>query len=205
MTDRQRFGEPRSHEVFAEDEWSALHAAVSAGIGAIQIREKDLDGGALFARAVELVSLRGRAGPRVLINDRADIARAAGAHGVHLPGAGLPAESARTILGAEALVGRSIHSLDEARDSTSVDYFVFGPIFETPSKRRYGAPQGLGRLAEVSRASAIPVIAIGGITVSRAAEVLRHGACGVAVMGAVLSADDPAAEVRAFKEVLGGL
>jgi len=141
----------------------------------------------------------------VLVNDRADVARAAGAHGVHLPGAGLPVESARAVMGNEAVIGRSIHSIDEPRDTQGVDYLIFGPIFETPSKRRYGAPQGLDRLTEVSRVSSVPVIAIGGITVERVGEVLGHGASGVAVMGAILSADDPAAEVRAFKDALAGI
>ncbi len=188
--------------MFADDEWKVLRAAVDAGVGAVQLREKDLGGRALHARAAQLVSLCEQTGARILVNDRVDIACVTRAHGVHLPGAGLPIAAARGVVGAHALIGRSIHAREEIPETVGADYLIYGPIFETPSKRRYGAPQGLERLAEVSRASAVPVIAIGGITVDRVSDVLTHGARGVAVMGAILSADDPAAEVRAFRDAL---
>lgn len=171
-------------------------------VGAVQVREKDLDGGALYARARGLVSLCEPAGVRVLINDRADVARVARAHGVHLPAAGLPVESARAVLGAGGVIGRSIHDQGELDACRGADYVIFGPIFDTPSKRRYGAPQGLERLVEVSRASEVPVIAIGGIAPARVGDVLAHGASGVAVMGAILSAGDPAGVAAEFKDAL---
>jgi len=171
-------------------------------VGAIQLREKDLDGSAVYDRARYLVSLCGPSGPRVLVNDRADVARAANAAGVHLPETGLPVESAREIVGPNALIGRSIHAREELSGSLGSDYLIFGPIFDTPSKRRYGAPQGLTRLAQVARATKVPVLAIGGITVERVHDVVTHGASGIAVMGALLEAVDPAASVRAFRAAL---
>lgn len=202
VTDRQRFGAPDGDEVFAAAEWQVLEAASRSGVGAIQLREKDLDGRGLYERARRLVDLCAGGTTRVLVNDRADIARAANADGVHLPDAGIAVESARSVLGPRALIGRSIHGREDMAESPGADYFIFGPIFETPSKQRYGAPQGLERLAEVSRASDVPVVAIGGITVERVRDVLACGACGVAVMGAILSSDDPSGSVRAFKEAL---
>ncbi|MDG2306541.1 MAG: thiamine phosphate synthase [Candidatus Binatia bacterium] len=202
VTDRQRFGAPDGDEIFAAAEWQVLQAAEHAGVGAIQLREKGLDGRRVFERARRLVELCAGGTTRVLVNDRADIARAANAAGVHLPGAGLAVENARSVVGPGALIGRSVHGREEIAASAGADYLIFGPIFETPSKQRYGAPQGLERLAEFSRASDVPVVAIGGITVERVGDVLACGACGVAVMGAILSSDNPSGSVRAFKEAL---
>lgn len=173
-----------------------------AGIGAVQVREKDLEGGALLARVTRVLSLCGPRGPRVLVNDRADVACAAGAHGVHLPAAGMSVENARRVVGSTALVGRSVHRREELSLARGADYVIFGPIFETPSKRRYGEPQGLARLAAVARAAEVPVIAIGGITVERVGAVLAHGAGGIAVMGAILDADDPARMVEALARAI---
>lgn len=175
---------------------------MQAGVGAVQVREKDLGGRALFDRVARLVSLCGSEYPCVLVNDRADVALAAGARGVHLPGTGISVEALRRVVGAEALVGRSIHSAEELAHVGGANYVIFGPIFETPSKRAYGEPQGLEKLREVSRAAPVPVIAIGGITPDRVSEVCTHGASGVAVMGAILDAEDPAAVVREFREAL---
>lgn len=202
MTDGRRFPEAPAGEAFSREEWRVLEAAVAGGVGAIQVREKDLDGGALYARVTELVSLCRPKGVRVLVNDRADVAHAAGADGVHLPGAGLSVDDARAVVGRDARVGRSIHDRAELAACRGVDYAIFGPIFDTPSKRRYGAPQGLERLADVSRTSDVPIVAIGGITADRARDVLVNGAAGVAVMGAILSADDPHDAVRAFRAAL---
>ena len=202
MTDRQRFPEAAAGEVFSREEWRVLEEAVAGGVGAIQVREKDLDGGALHARVSALVSLCRPKGVRVLVNDRADVALAAGADGVHLPGTGLSVDDARLVVGREARVGRSIHDGTELAACRGVDYAIFGPIFDTPSKRRYGAPQGLERLADVSRTSDVPIVGIGGITVDRARDVLASGAAGVAVMGAILSADHPRDVVRAFRDAL---
>ncbi len=119
------------------------------------------------------------------MNDRADIARAAGAGGVHLTTHSLPADVVRKIYGPEFLIGVSTHSLEEARAARAggADFVVFGPIFETESKREFGEPQGLGRLAEVtSDLRRFPTVAIGGITLENASACFEAGASGVAAI-----------------------
>lgn len=155
--------------------------AAAAGVHLIQIREKDLGGAQLETVVREAVSAGGGAA-RVLVNDRLDVALAAGAGGVHLGEASLPVERVarwvREEVLREFLVGASCHSLESAlrAESEGADYIFFGPIFETPSKRAYGPPQGLERLGEVCRRVRIPVLAIGGITLDNAAACLASGA-----------------------------
>ena len=172
-----------------------IEAAASAGIDWIQLREKDISGRELIvlARAALERIRAANSSARLLINDRVDIALASGAGGVHLSESGLPAAEARRIRDdffvrrprtANFLIGASCHSLDAAvaAVSSGADYIYFGPIFETPSKASYGAPQGLDRLADVCRAAQIPVLAIGGIDAENAAECLRAGAAGIAAI-----------------------
>lgn len=166
---------------------------------ALQLREKDLGGRALYRRAQALVQLARSSGAVVLVNDRADVARAAGAAGVHLPEAGLDVRDARSVLGAGALIGRSVHGPAALASARGADFVVFGPVYETPSKVRYGPPQGLARLAAVcERAGELPVLAIGGVTADRIDEVVAAGAAGVAVVSAVLRASDPGAAARSL-------
>jgi len=163
-----------------------VRAAVDAEAPLFQIREKSLPARVQFelvARAVEIV--RGSR-TRLLVNDRSDIARAAGADGVHLTTQSLPVAVVRNICGAEFLIGVSTHSLDEACAvrAAGADFVVFGPVFDTESKRTYGEPQGLDKLAEVARELAkFPVVAIGGITLDNVAECFQAGARGVAAIG----------------------
>ena len=145
-----------------------------------------------------------REGARVVVNDRIDVALAARVHGVHLPEDGFPGDQARRLAGPDFLVGRSIHQVPSPAVSTGCDYLIFGPIFDTPSKRAYGTPQGLERLGEIVRKSSLPVVAIGGITPARVEAVMARGARGVAVMGAVLSAAEPAAVLEEFQNALLG-
>ena len=157
-----------------------------AGADWIQIREKDLSGRALS----ELVREAVRMVPgscRILVNDRVDVACTAGAAGVHLGEQSLPVAEVRRLLnekqsGGEFLVGVSTHSLEAAlsAEKAGADYVIFGPIFATPSKAKFGEPQGIVRLAEVCRKVAIPVLAIGGITLENARECRGAGAAGIA-------------------------
>ena len=120
---------------------------------------------------------------RLLVNDRADVARAAGADGVHLTAHSLPADVVRDICGPEFLIGVSTHSLAEAQAArgSGADFVVFGPVFETESKRAFGPPQGLAKLRKVTRQlDGFPVLAIGGITLENAAECFAAGASGIA-------------------------
>jgi thiamine-phosphate pyrophosphorylase len=164
----------------------------------VQLREKDLGGRELLRLSRSLAAACHAAGQRLVVNDRVDVALASGADGVHLPAAGIPVEDARRLLGPDALVGISCHSVDEVRRARDVgaSYASVSPIYDTPSKRAYGPPVGLTVLREAA-ALGLPVIALGGITPARVPEVLAAGAGGVAAIRAWLEGDDPAA-VRAL-------
>lgn len=203
VTDRRRFAAPASGRVFADAEWRALDAAIAAGIGALQLREKDLDGRALVARAVPLTARCRASGVALLVNDRVDVALAAGAAGVQLPAGGLPVVAARALLGPAAMIGCSLHDAAELEERAEADFVLFGPVFDTPAKRAFGPPQGLERLAAFVRTAPMPVIAVGGVGPERVPDVLRAGAAGVAVIGAILAAPDPAAVVARFRAALG--
>jgi thiamine-phosphate pyrophosphorylase len=162
-----------------------VRAAVDAEVPLFQIREKLLSGRVLFELVSRAAELTRGSKTRLLVNDRSDIASAAGADGVHLTTQSLPVEVVRKIYGAEFLIGVSTHSLDEARAvrAAGADFVVFGPVFETESKRVYGSPQGLAKLAEVTRElGEFPVVVIGGITLENAADCFRAGASGVAAI-----------------------
>jgi len=139
----------------------------------------------------------------MVVNDRVDVALAAAADGVQLPADGLPVAAARTLLGAGRAIGCSVHGEEELARAAGADFILFGPIYDTPAKRVFGPPQGLDRLAACARRATLPVVAVGGIVPERVAEVLRAGAVGVAVIGAILDAADPAAVVRSFRAALG--
>jgi thiamine-phosphate pyrophosphorylase len=113
-------------------------------------------------------------------------------------------EDARRLLGPERMIGISTHRPEEAATAAKAgaDFVVFGPVFETPSKQEYGPPAGLDRLSEAVRTSSVPVLAIGGVTVDRIEEILARGAKGVAVVRAILEADDPAAGARSCSSQL---
>jgi len=180
----------------------AVRAALDAGLPAVQLREKDLAGRALFALAEELRAATAATGALLLVNDRVDVALAVGADGVHLPGGGLPVDVARRLLPAGALVGVSTHAPGEA---AGADYAFFGPVWATPSKAAFGPPQGTDALrAAVGAAGDVPVLAIGGVTAARVAEARAAGAAGVAVVAAILGAGDPAAATRDLLAALAG-
>lgn len=184
ITDRRRLGSDWEPALV-----DRVAAAALAGVHLIQVREHDLDGRAL-TRLVErcLLAVRGT-GARVVVNDRLDVALATGAHGVHLRGDSAPGLRVRAIVSRAFLVGRSVHAREEAeRVADGLDYFVYGSVFETRSKPGASA-SGTRMLAEVTAATTRPVLAVGGITAGRVAEVARAGAAGFAAMG--LFADCP--------------
>ena len=178
-----------------------VDACLGAGLRAVQLREKDLGGRALLDLARAIQPLTARYAGRLLFNDRVDVALAASADGVHLPGDGLPPDVTRGLIGPGCLIGVSTHSAveGEAALQAGADFVVFGPVYDTPSKRLYGPPQGVAALAEVCRRVTIPVLAIGGVTPDRVPEIRAAGAAGVAVIRALLEADDPG---RATRELL---
>ena len=160
-----------------------VKAAVDAEVPLFQIREKSLPGRALYELVVHVVSITRGSKTRVIVNDRADVALAAGADGVQLTAHSLPADVVRRTCVAEFLIGVSTHSLEEAQAARAggADFVVFGPVFETESKRVFGPPQGLDKLREVTRAlNDFPVLAIGGITLDNIRACLDAGARGVA-------------------------
>jgi thiamine-phosphate pyrophosphorylase len=162
-----------------------VRAAVDADVPLFQIREKSLHARVLYELVARAAEITRGSKTRLLVNDRSDIADAAGADGVHLTTQSLPAEVVRLICGAEFLIGVSTHSLAEARAARAggADFVVFGPVFETESKRAYGKPQGLDKLAEVTRAlGEFPVVAIGGITLDNVDECFQAGARGIAAI-----------------------
>ncbi len=180
----------------------SIRCAVVAGVDWIQIREKDLETRALLELARFAVAESAATITRVLINDRLDIALAAGAAGVHLGEKSLPLEAVaewRRSAGRLGFrIGVSCHSLAEARAAMlgGADYIYFGPVYATPSKAAFGAPQGLERLREVCAAVEIPVLAIGGINFENAGACLAAGAAGVAAIRLFQDATD-AAELAA--------
>jgi thiamine-phosphate pyrophosphorylase len=185
---------------------TVVDRACAAGVRAVQLREKDLSAKALHELAVKMRDVTRRRRSRLFINDRADIALGVGADGVHCPEGGLPVRVTRRIF-PEALVGASAHSLERAKEAAAAgaDFVLFGPVFATPSKARFGKPQGLDALAIVARDAGVPVFAIGGITPENAHLCLEMGASGVGVISAILAAEDVPSAVEAFRRCLGGL
>jgi thiamine-phosphate pyrophosphorylase len=193
-----------------------IEAAAAAGVDWVQIREKDLSGKEC-ASLVREGLLRAekpptnRAGPlRIIVNDRVDIALSERAGGVHLGESSLPVGDARRLVGLrnqgreeglDFLVGVSCHSLEAATSAEGggADYIFFGPVFTTPSKAAYGAPQGLARLAEICGSVSLPVLAIGGITLENATSCLAAGAAGIAAIRLFQDAQDLASLVKTLR------
>lgn len=169
---------------------SVLRQAVTAGVQAVQLRERDLPIRDLRALAEDLQRELPQA--KLFINDRADLALALSAHGVHLRESSLPVAVVRDLLQPSQLLGASVHSIEGAltAEQQGADFVVLGPIHDTPSKREYGAPLGLAVLERAARSLRIPIFAIGGMTAARARDARRAGAFGVAVLSSILSAAD---------------
>jgi thiamine-phosphate pyrophosphorylase len=166
----------------------------------IQLRDKTLASRALWQIGQSLRNLTREHGATFIVNDRLDIALAVEADGVHLGEEDVPISVARRLLGAAAVIGASVADPERARaaQAEGASYLGVGPVFETSSKPDAGAAVGTGPLAEIKRAVAIPVLAIGGVNCDNVSVVLRTGADGVAVISAVAEADDMAAAARAL-------
>jgi thiamine-phosphate pyrophosphorylase len=205
---------PKLHLCYVTDQTALRGSALlekienagRAGVDWIQIREKDLSSAALYTLVREAVA-RVPHTCRILVNDRLDVAIAADAGGVHLGEQSMPLEEARRFLlenkaRGDFLVGVSTHSLESARsaEKAGADYALFGPVFETPSKFEFGAPQGIARLAEVCRAVGIPVIAIGGITELNLGACMAAGAAGIAAIRLFQDSPDIGAAVGRLRK-----
>ncbi len=212
VTDRYSLAAFESRES-QETLLSKIGAAAAAGVDWIQIREKDLLGkecGLLTRKALQQAAkLPGNTAPtRILVNDRLEVALSEHAGGVHLSENSLPLREAMRLANAQAqdqdfLVGVSCHSLEAAKSAASggADYLFFGPVFATPSKAGFGAPQGPERLAEVCRAVSIPVLAIGGITLANVSACLASGASGIAAIRLFQDAPDMFSLVQSLQKL----
>jgi len=200
-------------EVCSRAGWSIVDfaaACLDGGATLFQIRAKTASGTA-FLDATEAV-LR-RAEPfraTVIVNDRADVARVAGAHGVHVGQEDLPPAAVRAVAGSQAIVGLSTHTPEQiaAALREPVSYIAIGPVFGTGTKETGHAAVGLSRVREAAdraHAAAMPVVAIGGITADTAAEVSAAGADAVAVISGLLASGDPGRTARAYLERLGAM
>lgn len=178
---------------------------IEGGAKLIQLRDKTADAGAFYRDVVETIGFARPRGVRIIVNDRVDIALAAGADGVHIGQDDLPANQARKLLGSDALIGLSAHSLEQARAAIRlpVDYIAIGPIFETSTKSSADKTVGLTGLRSVSEAvGPFPLVAIGGIDRTNARSVLEAGADTVAVISDLLSdAEEIAARMRELDDI----
>jgi len=161
-----------------ETAWAEIVSAFEARRDWIQIREKTAAASELFELCRRARQLSGTT--KIILNDRFDLALAARLDGVHLPGNGLPLERVRAAAGRNFLVGISCHSVAEVAAAQSADYCLLGPIFDTPEKRRFGAPLGLGNLKSAVALGGPPVLAIGGVNAGNRKACREAGAAGVA-------------------------
>lgn len=196
ITDRHQARRPL-HEVIAE--------ACEAGVGAVQLREKDLSDKELFLLAMQVQRLTRAHGVPLIINNAIAVALALEAEGIHLGGRSLPLDAARRIVPPDMLIGASTHTLEEVRvaNELGADYLTFGPIYDTPSKRGLVSTTGLEPIRELKRATSLPIIALGGIKRANLPDVLAAGFDGAAVISEIMAADRPGqvvAEMRAIAE-----
>jgi thiamine-phosphate pyrophosphorylase len=182
-----------------------LDAFLAAGVRLIQYRDKRSTAREIFQTSRRLAQRVRGSNCTFILNDRADIALAVDAGGVHVGQEDLPVELARKVVGPGRWVGYSTHQLAQVReaDASSADYIAFGPIFATQSKERPDPVVGLDGLRQAREATAKPLVAIGGITVANARSVIEAGADSVAVIRGLFSSPDPGARAHEFLEILG--
>ena len=181
-----------------------VRSALVGGCRWVSVREKDLPDDEQITLVRMLLPMAHRHGARLTLHGDAALAQTAGADGVHLPSGSDPA-AARALLGPDKLVGVSIHTATEAEAIApgTADYAIAGPAYETASKPGYGPEIGRKGLADLARASGVPLVAIGGLNATRAAEVLAVGVAGIAVMGSIMRAPNPEQEMRALIATVG--
>ena len=181
-----------------------VEAALSGGVTAVQLRDKRASPAELLELGSEMRRICRRHEAPLFVNDRADIALALAADGVHLGAEDLPPAEARRLLPPPFRVGISVAGVGEARaaEAAGADYLGVGPVFATVTKADAGAPIGVELLAEIAAAVRVPVIGIGGITAANCASVLEAGAAGVAVVSAIVTAPDPERAARQLREAL---
>jgi len=189
--------------LLAASELALAEALAGSGVELIQYRNKTASSRQIFEASRQLATLLGPRGVRLIVNDRPDIALLAGASGVHVGQEDLGVEDARAVCGKDRWVGVSTHTLEQlaAADRTSADYVAFGPIFPTATKQNPDPVVGTGLLRKARQMTAKPLVAIGGITLERAAEVYRAGADSLAVIRDLICVPSPAVRAREYLDV----
>ncbi|ABY33624.1 MAG TPA: thiamine phosphate synthase [Chloroflexus aurantiacus] len=182
---------------------AVIEAAIVGGATVVQYREKHASTRQMIEEALELRDLTRRAGVPLIVNDRVDVALAVDADGVHVGQDDMPVALARRLIG-NKLLGVSAHNLSEALQAVrdGADYLGVGPIFATTTKPDAAAPIGLDGLRAIRQHVSIPIVAIGGINQANAADVMRAGADGIAVVSAVVAADDVTAAARQLRALV---
>lgn len=183
---------------------STVAAAVDGGVSAVQLRDKDASARDLYSLATALVSTLDGTGVPLLVNDRLDVALAAGADGVHLGQDDLPVQQARSVAGPDFLIGLSVSTAAQAAEANAlpvatVDYVGASPVFATPTKPEAAEPLGLRGLTDVCEHSDLPCVAIGGIHSENVDAVRACGVDGVAVVSAICAAPEPAEAAAALR------
>jgi thiamine-phosphate pyrophosphorylase len=175
-----------------------------AGVRLLQYRNKMASAHDLFESSKKLTALLSPQGVKFVVNDRADVAALVGADGVHVGQEDIGVEEARSVVGAGKLIGTSTHNLEQFRfaAASSADYIAVGPVFSTSTKENPDPVVGIDLIRRVRPLTEKPIVAIGGITLDRAAEVIRAGADCVAVISDILLAPDPAQRARQFIDLL---
>ncbi|HYA26556.1 MAG TPA: thiamine phosphate synthase [Thermodesulfovibrionales bacterium] len=193
ITDRRLFVDRDSLLNGVED-------ALRAGVKAVQLREKDMSIKELLDTAYRMKGLTSGYGARLFVNDRIDVALCTEADGVHLGQTGIPVHAVRKMVGKKMLIGASTHNLTEAlaAEKEGADFITFGPLYDTPSKRRFGKPLGLDVLKSVSEKLSVPVFGIGGIKQENIRDVIRSGAYGIALIRGILGEVDVAVTARKY-------
>ena len=181
-----------------------VQAAVYGGVTCVQLREKDCSTLEFIEQALAIKNFLNAREVPLIINDRLDVVLAAGADGVHLGQSDMPLETARKIAGRSMLIGISAESVQDAVEAEKggADYLGVSPIYATPTKSDTAPPLGLAGLREIRNRVKIPLVAIGGLNKFNAAEVIRHGADGVAVVSAIVAADDPGTSAMNLKQII---
>jgi len=198
VTDRNQTG--------GRDLLRVLERALDGGVKAIQLREKDLSGRDLFLLAERSHKLCQAYHAALFINDRVDVAMAVDAAGVQLSKSSLPLVTARALLGPQKIIGISTHSLQEAKEAkqNGADFILFGPVYFTTSKAAYGEPQGLAALKTIVDNISLPVYAIGGIKAENIKSTKNCGVRGVALISAIVSAENPGKATQTILRQLRG-
>jgi len=182
-------------------EW-IIEEAIKGGVTIVQLREKDIDTREFIELGLRLKKILNPYDVPLIINDRIDVALAVDADGIHIGQSDMPYDIARKILGPDKIIGLSIETFDELDQANglNVDYVALSPIFSTPTKTDTASPWGIEGAKEFVKRSVHPTVAIGGININTAADVKKTGVDGIAVVSAIVSAENPCIAAKELKE-----